>query len=291
MENSETLCVFDKKPTDCSVLRSAIRESGYVVVRNVLSANQISDTRRKCNSFLKEDPCEETEIKASEFVALEEFTSVPFNSKVIGILKLIVGGDVTYYPNFVVRINRYTNWHIDNGFHPDFHNDPSHLFSDRFSHLQCMTYLQGNDENQGGGLDVIHGSHKWYQEGSAPQLSEMKVDSGQMVSLNTKAGDLIVFDGRLIHRGTPAVEKQVFDSKYGVFWSASGVDPVQSDKFVNYLKGRVDYLINLGLTGDYLKYMVNRYNDVLSIQYPESFNNSLRDFIREENIEMISIGV
>ena len=281
--------IFEKSRLDSESLKSCLEEMGYAVVRNVIDPAEVARIKTKCESYLKQDHAEETEVEASEFIATEEFTSIPFDADVIRILKAALDGQVAIYPNFVVRINRYTNWHIDNGFHPDFHDDPDHLLGDRFSHLQCMVYLQDNDEIEGGGLDVVHGSHKWHEKGVAPQLSEMKVNPDDVVSLKSRAGDMIMFDGRLIHGGTPAKDRANVAPKYGVFWSVSGKDARQSKRFTDYLKGRADYLVSLGLTGDYLKYMVDRYNDVLKVQYPSSFNDTLQRIVETEDLEMISI--
>lgn len=252
-------------------LQRALREDGWAVVRSVISPVAVASARSLCDRYLvAERPEEETEIPASELAQIPELASVLLANPVVRSLELAIGGRVALYPNFVMRLNRFTDWHIDNGFLPAYHGDADHLFDPQFCHLQCVIYLQDNDAVMGGGLDVVARSHRWAEERLDPEHEVLFKRFGVGEAVDTSAGDLLMFDGRLLHRGTPA-QRPAEVRKYGFFFSVSRDDEVQVARYLEYLGSRADYLRTIGLSEDYLQYMLSRYDDVRRVEYPGSF--------------------
>lgn len=212
----------------------------------------------------------ETELGASRLISIPELAAIPFDVETISLLGRLLGGQVTYYPNYVARLNRFTEWHVDNGFLPAYHAEADHLYDPEFRHLQCVIYLQDNEPGYGGGLDVVPGSHLWAERGIEPTEDALFAAFGQPVEVGTRAGDLLVFDGRLLHRGSVAIRERL-TRKYGVFWSASRTDDVQVARYLSYLAGRSDHLRELGLGEGNMDYMVSRYDDLFKVRFPWSY--------------------
>lgn len=246
-----------------------LERDGYAVVRDVLSAEQVARVREVCDGQLLEDADAETEIEATALLQMPEFDFM-FDERLLRALFVWLGGTLAYYPNYVARLNRYTGWHIDNGFSPRFLPEPSHLYDPGFRHYQCVVYLQDNVPGCGGGLDVRPGSHAWAADAGYPGDDELARRYPEVVSIDSKAGDLIVFDGRLMHRGTPSDRLQRL-RKYGIFWSASRADMTQMDRYIEYFSARVDYLRTQNLSPEELQREVERHRLMHSVRFPRSY--------------------
>ncbi len=259
------------------------------MLRDALDEEAVARARRVADRHLVADDREaETEIPATELVAITELAELIFSSPVIGALQSLAGQPIAYYPNFVLRLNRFTDWHIDNGFLPGYHEQADHIYDPGFQHLQCAVYLQDNIPGVGGGLDAVSGSHRWAAEGIEPDHAILFGRYGDGTTIDSRAGDLIAFDGRLLHRGTPKAGP-LSSPKYGLFWSVSRVDDRQVDRYLRYLNGRSDHLRSIGLGDEFLSYMLSRYDDVRSLRYPDSFPPDVVDVIEASGLTIATI--
>ncbi|MGF1425328.1 phytanoyl-CoA dioxygenase family protein [Kitasatospora sp. LaBMicrA B282] len=246
-----------------------LARDGYALIRDVLSAEEVARARAVCDAHLLPDADAECEIEATELLRMPELGFI-FDERVVAALSGWLGGTLAYYPNYVARLNRFTEWHVDNGFSPRFIPDASHLYSPDFRHLQCIVYLQDNVPGAGGGLDVRPGSHGWAAGGPFPDDDELARSYPDIVSVDSRAGDLIVFDGRLMHRGTPT-DGSLKRRKYGIFWSASRDDQVQIDRYLAYFLARVDHLRTLNQPPDEFEREELRFQLMRSIRFPASY--------------------
>jgi hypothetical protein len=104
-----------------------------------------------------------------------------------------------------------------------------------------------------------------------------------IVSIDSKAGDLIVFDGRLMHRGTPT-DGSHKRHKYGVFWSASRSDPEQVDRYIEYFLGRVNFLRTLNQPLEEFQREARRHQLMHSVRFPDSYLPQAVEVIRKFGI-------
>jgi hypothetical protein len=104
-----------------------------------------------------------------------------------------------------------------------------------------------------------------------------------VVAIDSRAGDLIVFDGRLMHRGTPT-DGSHKRSKYGIFWSASRNDPVQINRYIEYFLSRVDFLRTLNRPPDEFQREVQRHRLMNSVRFPDSYPPQAIEIIRKLGI-------
>jgi ectoine hydroxylase-related dioxygenase (phytanoyl-CoA dioxygenase family) len=257
-------------------------EDGYAVIRNVLSAEEVERARAVCDDHLLPDAEAENEIEATTLLQKPALNFM-FKERVVEALTRWLGGTLVYYPNYVARLNRFTDWHVDNGFSPSYLAEASHLYDPHFRHLQCVVYLQDNAPESGGGLDVRPGSHRWATGGQFPHDGELMRTYPDVVSIDSKAGDLIVFDGRLMHRGTPT-DGSFKRRKYGVFWSASRNDREQIDRYIEYFLGRVDFLRTLNQPAEEFQREVQRHRLMHSVRFPDSYLSPAIEVIRRLGI-------
>ncbi|MGH3410874.1 MAG: phytanoyl-CoA dioxygenase family protein [Streptosporangiaceae bacterium] len=261
-----------------------LEENGYILVRNVMSAGQVKRVRAICDSYLLPDAGAENEIEATVLLQMPEMNLI-FDDRVIQALTVWLGGSLAYYPNYVARLNRRTQWHIDNGFSPKYLPDASHLYDPQFRHVQCVVYLQDNLPGAGGGLDIRPGSHKWAAAGDFPDDDYLKRSYPDVVTIDSTAGDLIVFDGRVMHRGTPQDGSHKL-RKYGIFWSASRNDRLQVDRYINYFMARVDYLSTRNLPSEEFQRDVERHQLMLSVRFPDSYLPEAVDVLRRHAVTL-----
>lgn len=261
-----------------------LAEDGYALIRDVLTTEEVERARAVCDDHLLADAEAENEIEATTLLRAPALNFM-FDERVVAALRRWLGGTLAYYPNYVARLNRFTGWHVDHGFFPEFLPDASHVYDPGFRHFQCVVYLQDNEPGAGGGLDVRPGSHKWAIGDCAADQDEIARRYRDVVSIDSKAGDLIVFDGRLMHRGTPAGSPREL-RKYGIFWSASRADTRQIDRYIEYFRHRVDYLRTRNLPPEELEREVRRHDLMRSVRFPDSYLPSAADVLREHGVTL-----
>jgi hypothetical protein len=246
-----------------------LHKDGYALIRGVLPAGDVQRARAVCDEHLLADADAENEIEATTLLQTPELNFI-FDERIVEALITCLGGTLAYYPNYVARLNRFTDWHIDNGFSPKYLADASHVYDPDFRHLQCVVYLQDNVPGAGGGLDVRPGSHGWAAAGQFPDDDELARTYPDIVSIDSRAGDLIVFDGRIVHRGSPADGSHKL-RKYGLFWSASRNDQTQIKRYLEYFMGRVDFLRTLNRPAEEFERDVLRHKLMYSVRFPGSY--------------------
>ncbi len=261
-----------------------LRENGYLLVRNVVPADQVERIRTICERYLLPDDDAENEINATALLQMPDMNFI-FDEQVVKALTAWLGGTLCYYPNYVARLNRRSGWHIDNGFSPEYLPDGSHLFDPEFRHVQCIVYLQDNRAGAGGGLDVRARSHKWATTGDLPEEDFIALSYPEVVLIDSQAGDLVLFDGRVMHRGTPQDGSHEL-RKYGIFWSASRKDRLQMDRYIEFFTTRVDHLRTLNLSPHDLERESNRFNDMYNVRFPESYLSETTEIIRKNAIAL-----
>jgi hypothetical protein len=264
-----------------------LERDGYILVRNVLSAEGVERARAVCDGYLLADADAENEIEATALLQMPAMNFI-FDERVIEALTTWLGGSLAYYPNYVARLNRRTDWHVDNGFSPVYLPNASHVYDPQFRHVQCVVYLQDNQPGPGGGLDVRRGSHRWAANNEFPDDDFLMRSYPEVVSIDSRAGDLIVFDGRVMHRGTPQDGSHKL-RKYGVFWSASRNDALQMDRYTEYLTARVEYLRTRNLSSDELERDVHRFRLMHSVRFPGSYLPPAVDVIRKHAVALAEL--
>lgn len=260
-------------------LRQKYMTEGYAIIPGVLSKSEVVELRTICQRYFEN--AKTKEMPASVFLSIPELAQIPFREPVVDPLHAIFEGGYTIFPNFTVRFNKHTPWHIDRGFV----GKGRHLQDPRFICIQCGVHLQDNDAIFGGGLDVRPRSHeilirsrsnaKWGQD----IVSYLMSIAYRSKSVDARAGDLVLWDGRLFHRGTPARQHPV-DDKIVIYWSTSSSLASHISAFLAHLDQRGT---RRQLTG---KVRVERYAEIRSIRFPRDFSKEIVEIAAKEKINV-----
>lgn len=245
-------------------------ENGYLVIPGILTAERIEELHRLCKKIYFETG--EQEVFSSRFLSEPLLYKIPFEKTVISILEALVGANYIVYPNFTVRNNVYVPWHVDNGFMRFSREVKESLF------IQCVIYLQDNSEVFGGGLDVVPKSQFYAYSTDVLELMQRVKDGTR---LDSKAGDLVMWDARLLHRSTQPQLASV-SNKFGIHWTVSKSDaPAQT-----YLQ----HLVNRS-TREFegQKYVVPRFNDIKQVNFPDSFQAEVVEAVALNQLTVASI--
>lgn len=282
-------------------------ERGYTIVRNAVSADAVEAIRAECERFRRSRQTDGgAEMSSLEF-ARSDFAEIPFSKACTEPLAALLGSDFVIYPNYTMRADRQTSWHVDNGFL--YHNDRDDGEVGRVIHAQCIVYLQDNHPDYGGGLQVLPGSHRLQFRRLRERQLETKIEPGAKrnlaapVSLASRAGDLVIFNGWLMHRSSQGRARSPHH-KFSLFWSTSNFHPIAITAFVDYLLKRADELDtherawlehqtsskfrNMDARLDRLTMFVDRYSKIKDLRFPDSFSDRAVAAIKQSQATLIA---
>jgi hypothetical protein len=240
-------------------------DRGYTIVRGVLDGDEIAHLREVCAEHLTASG--EEEMCGSAFLAIRELAEIPLRDRIVSAVRELVGDPVVLYPNFTVRKNVYVPWHVDAAVVGPGHQ---YVWEPSFIHLQAGLYLQDNDPVAGGGIDAVHGSHLMSFDGYGtvdPNFEPAAWTLGTSClreTIDTRAGDLVLWHSRLMHASTPVVQAAGRE-KYGVFFSYGRLDVRYNSEFLCTLVANRVRTMN-GTTR-----LIPRLAEIAHFRYPDSF--------------------
>ena len=169
----------------------------------------------------------------SRVIQLPELEQFIFAPEIVATLREILGVELSIFPNITVRSNARAPWHLDEAF-----RKPSPGWEDisQCDFVQAMIYLQDNGL-QGGGLDVVPGSHRLNQLGRALGSIHAVIQFllAHKQTVMSKSGDCIIWDNRLLHRSTQnLIEGR---KNYGLQWTIAK-RAADKKRFLQHLRSR-----------------------------------------------------
>jgi|GEM_PF-6303660 len=256
--------------------RDFLLENGYVVFPGFLtSAASAAYKNRAIDALLQEDG---HTLKPSTFRNMDEIGRIPFSTEVSSLLQELTQAPVTCYPNTTIRRDLYINWHCDDAFLGDFVIEKERSLPE---FLQCNIYLQPNSIEVGGGIDVCLGSQHLSHEDKRKKIAA-GIDDFETVM--TQAGDLLLFDYRVIHRSTQPKQPDNLAPRVAIQWTTSRSNQY-APMILAYFNKRRNEKLHLS---DFTKQRALAYfNDMFELQYPESFPQDICDLIVKNRITMV----
>lgn len=256
---------------------------GYAIVPGALDAGEVAAAREACHARLQSYGREE--MLPLDFLGAPEIWGTIFTPTVAAALRGVLGDDACFYPNLTARKSLYIGWHIDEAFAGA---GKEYVWEPGFAHLQGAIYLQDNDPETGGGIDVVPGSHLMSVDGYgrvAPDfdaaLAALPPDR-QPVRVDGRAGDLVLWHARTWHRSTQPetapLEKE--REKLGIFFSAGQRRAFANNRFLSHLVTKQVQRVG----GEDVVF--GRHAQILDVRYPESFGADVR-----ERLDEIGVGV
>jgi len=249
-----------------SQLAESYFKNGFVIVPSVLSPSEVDSLRAqlrpKFDTPEKDRPTGDThQYLFDPFSRHPETRPVILNQRVVDVVTAILGGDrPVLVREYAAQFRNYSGWHKDTSCLE--RAGLSYHWDKDFSFMTFTVYLQDNDPEVGGGLDVAPGSETWPDRyvAAKPKVQPknsfwsklfgkkevVQNDYGYEVSdltdfysIPSKAGDMIIFNRKIDHRAT--VNKAgVETEKMGIFGSFSRNDR-HLEAYHNFIGHRADY--------------------------------------------------
>jgi hypothetical protein len=203
-------------------LASEFREQGYVLLRGIFSAAETSSLRFDCQCVLAKDSefdCDDGNFRIDPINREDRLRGIAFYPPLLQALRDVLGPKLAYIPEHSLLRAYYRD-----GFHRD--SQQFNLSTGRDSiWADCLLarpaiYLQANHAVQGGGLDVIPGSHRG-ETCATP------------VTIFNQLGDVVLFHLNTLHQATPKLAPPSID-KIAIFL-AVGPDDAHARQFAKYL--------------------------------------------------------
>lgn len=215
--------------------RNFFYEEGYLLIKGLFNNEVISNIRSIIEAGLKNGKWKQAHyhtknITTDIYNLFPELVDLIFTEKYIQIMKDLLGDSCAIILEPAVHRNSYGYWHKDSSY-LSLQNETFHL-NDDFACAQTAIYLQDNHSEYGGGLTVIPKTQN--SPNKFTYLYEMNLldrivlkikktlkisifdkleNSKDLINLPSEAGDLIIFNYGLDHKGTPALKKDVKKDK------------------------------------------------------------------------------
>jgi ectoine hydroxylase-related dioxygenase (phytanoyl-CoA dioxygenase family) len=235
-------------------------DNGFVIIPAVLSAEEVQNLR----AYLlpKYDlKCDTNQYLFDPFSKHPETRVLLLKPRAIEVVTAILGARPALVREFAAQFRNYSGWHKDTTCLD--RAGLTYHWEDDFSLMTFTCYLQDNDPETGGGLDIAPGSEKWPdryvnakpKQGPKPSFwaklfgkkAKRRIDYGYDIpdydtfySIPSKAGDLVLFNRKIDHRATTNKTGEVTD-KMGIFGSFSRNDKHLA-AYHDFIGHRADYL-------------------------------------------------
>ncbi|MBF6049798.1 hypothetical protein GO001_32225 [Streptomyces sp. NRRL B-1677] len=216
--------VFEAKHFD------TLAEQGYCVIENYLDPETVQRLRTVSEDILSRG---DGTMPPSLFLESPELKNALFSEKFDDMVEGLSNkaGPLLLYPNFTVRKALLIGWHIDDRML----SKPVNKSGDFPAILMFNIFLQDNDTVHGGGMDIVQSSPLRSREEREEIVSNHAYTPENTIT--SKAGDLVIFDYRAVHRGThPQIDSDV--SRLALQWTLSVGDAVTQD-YLKYLRARL----------------------------------------------------
>lgn len=184
---------------------------GYVVLTNAVPEAALSKLRAFASTISPYAPSAAADPRGYNIMeACPDALDVAVSPEVVGYAERIFGGTPTNLVALSSMIpGLFTSWHTDTAAMTG--GGRTYSVGRHTLVVTQLIYLQDNLPFVGGGLDVCPGSHR------------VETTTIQPRTIGTRAGDVLFFDSRLLHRATPSLvapggvpRKDIFS----VMWAA-----------------------------------------------------------------------
>ena len=250
------------------------KENGYAVFPSVVSTDEIDALRNTYEAYLARE--EVNTVPPTRFLQLPVFMEAVLADKCVAALRSILGGPFKLLPTFTVRESVYLPWHNDAYFLP-----PEVKEKDApLNFIQCTIYLQDNDDEHGGGVTVVPGTHRHPIERAEDGRHDIERHAH---NVHNKAGDLVIWDNRITHRSTTARSAPSI-RKLAIQWTAAATAR-HTDAYLEYLRKRATQKMHV--SDEVGRRPVAYFADMPNVRFPESFPEPTRTRMADTGVTFV----
>jgi ectoine hydroxylase-related dioxygenase (phytanoyl-CoA dioxygenase family) len=221
-------------------LQEQLSSNGYVVIEKALTVQTVQELRQfltqqldaqSANKSVKSQHKQYRTLIGDFFLKCPQiFEQIYCNEKMLPVLRTLLGDNFVLMPGTSAMRDYFNTLHTDTTEQElmgcTFTRDSDYQF------LMAGVYLQDNSEEKGGGMFLVPGSHrlpdpmiKIRRDKEAYEQNRFKKTVDKLfgyklynferrlnehpagIDLRTKAGDIILFDARIVHRSSFAEQK------------------------------------------------------------------------------------
>ena len=290
---------------DKNTLMQNYKRDGGVILKGLLNPDEVAELRNACSEYFARG---DSHMGTRDFLAIETLANLPFHHRIVESLRSLLGEDYVTLNQFAASANLHNpRWHRDS----DNQGNHEYLYDPEYQIAKCAVYLQDNDPEWGGGLEVIPGSHRPTLLGYRAPMSRShmkgKVSRIQLSAINVRdrwlhrlwlpitTGDVFLFHANLIHRASQPVPP-FQDKNRGGHQNVQFVDPYPpKDKF----KFMIDWEVSPQnqYLSVYLDHQASRveknkssklYVESMDVRYPEGYPGWLVEKIKGDDIQVVN---
>jgi ectoine hydroxylase-related dioxygenase (phytanoyl-CoA dioxygenase family) len=264
-------------------LKDRLSDHGYVIVRGVLDAAEVRRARDLCTGYLTGSGSQE--MLTSDFLADDFLAGIVLRDRVVRAVKELVGERPVLYPSCTARKNVYVPWHVDAAFVGP---TAAYVWEPGFAHVQCGLYLQDNDPVSGGGIDAVRASHLMSFDGYGTREPDFDIPaatvgrSSLVERVDTRAGDMVVWNARMMHASTPVVH-ELEREKFGVFFSYARQHARDNHRFLTQIA------MDSMRTMNGVSRLIPRLDEIAHLRYPDSFPGWFVDRAAEQSVQIVTL--
>ncbi|MDP1922891.1 MAG: phytanoyl-CoA dioxygenase family protein [Myxococcales bacterium] len=234
---------------------------GFTIAHDLFSADEVGKLREQARVILDKPAFKGDLDKHALYnrVRYDVFNRNPetrwlmTDDRVVRVMRALIGPDFVFLPEGALHESGYGGWHKDTtaqeNANQKFQWEPDFLM------VQVALYLQDNDPELAGGLDVIPGSHNSPDRRiRRPGRGVMDKVLGRLQSgatnlrdqlrgepVRNRAGDLVMFHYRLDHRASIPRRPVPDDRRKLAYFFAISRPNRFASQYVRYIASRPDY--------------------------------------------------
>ena len=207
-------------------------KNGFVHIKNVVSRSEID----RLYGLIVSENSRPFVLGIDKLVQHPDIYSMQFNKKILSVVREIFGNNACLLNDINIQVDQFYNDRDDDGWHVDAGGErlARYLFKPGYGYAKVGLYLKDNSNSVGGGIDAEIGGHKsfrYFGDGLgyvfsifAYFIDRIFISRFRKKSMiDTKGGDVLIFDSRLPHRSTPKNITQVEakERKVTLYWQVA----------------------------------------------------------------------